>query len=106
MDSHRARFSDRHPNGQHLLEPSFEVEVRVEAAAGRCYLLDCMPNAIEEGRFKAYVVIFNEAGGIITFMKPDLAPFDLAAEAAEAAYKLGCAWLERHGEEDDLAPVH
>jgi hypothetical protein len=78
----------------------------IGAAAGRCYLLDCMPNAIDEGRFKAHFVIFNETGQVVTFMTPELAPFDLAADAAAAAYKLGRAWLECHGEEDDPAPAH
>ena len=79
--------------------------MKIGEGSGRCYLLDCMPNAVEEGRFRAHVVIFNGAGQVVTFMNPELAPFDLAADAAEAAYTLGCAWLECHGEEDDPAPA-
>jgi hypothetical protein len=106
MKTDRAGFPDQRAGGQRPLEPPFEIEVKVGEAAGRCYLLDCMPNSIKEGSFKAHVVIFNSTGQVVMFMNPELAPFASAADAAEEAYKLGLAWLECHGEEDGPAPAH
>ena len=83
------------PDVEHMaIEPPFEFEVAVGAPARR-YLLDCMPNAIDDGRFAPHLVVFAETGHVVTFAQPDIEPLDTAIDAAQAALQIGTVWLQR-----------
>ena len=83
------------PDIEHMrIEPPFEFEVAVGAPARR-YLLDCMPNANDDGRFQAHLVIFAATGHVVMFARPDIKPLDTAIDAAQAALQIGTAWLQR-----------
>jgi hypothetical protein len=83
------------PDIEHMpIEPPFEFEVAVGAPARR-YLLDCMPNAIDDGRFRPHLVVFAETGHVVTFAQPDIEPLETAVDAAQAALEVGTAWLQR-----------
>jgi hypothetical protein len=82
------------PDIDHMsIEPPFEFEVAIGAPARR-YLLDCMPSVIDDGRFKAHLVVIAEKGHVVMFTQPDIGPLETAVDAAQAALQIGIAWLQ------------
>ena len=63
------------------------------------YTLRCRPELAPGGLFRAHVVIHRVVDGVDTEGKitPNLAPFDDERLAADAGFKAGQDWVDKHG---------